>query len=232
MTKESFKKASAGLDQQLLEEVQREKPDLNKMAALVSAGADVNGRDNGGLTALMNAVSKHNKDAVEFLIDNGADMYARNGEKNQANAMMYALAHYDLNMVRMFLDKKFDPNRGPVHGTMTALMWAANLGKLDLCEELARRGADINAKNPRNGWTAMDYARNNLKPHIADRLLEIDALNRTIAAHEEAEKKQRLLNAQVAAQKAEFDAMCDAGLPVRHDVTLMYPLTLKPRPKR
>ena len=202
------------------------------MKSLLSGGADVNGRDDKMRTVLMVAIDARNKDAAELLIDNGADLYARNGDKMQANAIFYAIAHYDLAMMSMLLDKKFDPNHGPCHGKMTPLMWAANLGKKDLCEELARRGADINAKQPDKGWTAMDYARNNLKPHIADRLMEIDAENKAIAAREAEEEKQRQIAAKLQAIRAEFDAICNAGLPIQKPMKVKPPLALKPGAKK
>jgi len=237
MARKSFQQAVAttpdpnDLNGLLIREAEGDKPDLLKMAALINAGADVNARNGKQRTVLMLAVFAQNKDAAALLIDKGADMYARDNGTPSADAMFMALARYDRDMVAMLLDKKFDPNRAPCHGTMTALMWAANLHKMDLCEELATRGADIHAKNPKNGWTAMEYAKENLKPHIADRLLRIDEQNKARAAIAAAEAKLKAELAARAAAKAELDAICDAGIPAQNAVKVMRPIVYMKPPR-
>lgn len=43
-------------------------------------------------------------------------------------------------------------------GMLTALMWAARRGSADVIGLLLDRGADVNAKDGRNGWTALQHA--------------------------------------------------------------------------
>ena len=196
----------------------KEKPGLREMKALIDAGADVNGRDEKAHTVLMVAITANNKEAAALLIERGADMYASNNVATRANAMFYALASDDPGMVHMLLDKNFDPNSGPCHGKMTPLMWAAHFGKLELCEELVRRGADINSRSAAGNRTAADYAEDNQTPRIAQRLREMDAGK---------QEEQRKREEQAAALKAEFESLCDAGLPVRDKVRLLPPIMLK-----
>ena len=234
MAKAAFNTAQApqpSLTELLFRETAADSPDLLKMKALIDAGADVNARNAKNQTVLMAAVNAMKEHAAALLIDNGADMYARTiGNKPDGNAMFLAIAHYDLDMVRVFLDKGFDPNRDNCRGDMTALMWAANLKRLDIAEELARRGADINAKTP-DGHTAMDFARDNNKGHIADRLIAIDADNKERARLKVIEDRLNAEKAAADAARAELDAKCAAGLPVECQVKAMKRIVLKPKPR-
>jgi len=62
----------------------------------------VNHQDNMGLTPLMFAVNKGNRDVVETLLDNGADVYIR--DKNGKTALASAATYADGDVVQL-LDK-------------------------------------------------------------------------------------------------------------------------------
>lgn len=217
------------LGKALLEEAGSSKPDLVKMKSLIAAGADVEVTGKDKKTPLLVAVSRQNVAAAELLIDNGADKYG----KPEMAPMFLALALYDLDMVKMLLDKGVDPERDTYSAGMTALMWAANFGKKDIADEIARRGGDVNRKNETSGMTAPDYAENNLKPHIAESLRHIDAEKKQRAVQEEIDRKNRLERQRIAADKALLDAECDAGLPLQGAVKVMRPLSFnKPSPMK
>ena len=224
MSKKKFNAESKGPDKlgkALLAEAGSSKPDLIRMKSLIDAGADVEATGGNKKTPLMVAVTARNVDAAALLIDNGADKYG----KPETAPMFMALALYDLDMVKMLLDKGVDPERDTYSGGLTALMWAANFGKKELADEIARRGGDVNRKNEKSGMTAIDYAEDNLKPHVAQSLRSIDAEKKARAIQEEIDRKNRAEQARLAAEKAVLDAACDAGLPLQGAVTIMRPLS-------
>lgn len=226
MAKSSFNSASGTLDdlgRQLLEEAGSGKPDLLKMKSLIAAGASVEFCGSDSKPSLLVAVNKKNVDAAELLIDNGADKYVRVGE---TAPLFLAIALYDIDMVHMLLDKGVDPERDTYSGGLTALMWAANFGKKNIADEIARRGGDVNRVNPKDKMTAPDYAEENLKPHIAKSLRRIDKEKKERAIQEEIDKQNRAEQARLAAEKAVLDAACDAGLPLQGAVKIMRPLSL------
>ncbi len=225
---ESFNAAAQDLDGPLLQEAAAETPNLLKMKQLINAGANPNVRNAQQHTVLLVAIGKGNADAAGLLIDNGADMYAKVGDM-RSSAMAHAIAHYNLDCVRVLLDRGFDPNREPCHGDMMPLMFAAWLKQLAIAEELARRGADIQAKNPKNNMTAMDYAENNNKPHIAERLRSIDAEMKEQARREAQAEKERAEQLRRDAAQREFNAVCDAGLPVERQVKTLKRISFKQR---
>ncbi|TAL34531.1 MAG: ankyrin repeat domain-containing protein [Alphaproteobacteria bacterium] len=226
MPKRSFNAASVTPDElgaQLYAEAARKNPDLRRMKTLIAAGANIEYRGDQNYTPLLAAVGKQNVDAAALLIDNGADKYVRAGEMAP---MFYAIALYHLDMVKMLLDKGVDPERDVYKGGLTALMWAANFGKKNLADELARRGGDVNRINPNDGKAAPDYAEDNLKPHIAKSLRRIDTEKKDLAIQEERAEKDRAEQQRLAAEKAALDAECDAGLPLKGSVKVMRPLSL------
>lgn len=225
MAKKTFNSASKTPDElgkALLAEAGSSKPDLIRMKSLIDAGANLEVVGSDKKTPLLLAVSRQNLSAAEFLIDNGADKY---GKTPEMAPLFLALALYDLDMVKMLLDKGVDPERDTYSGGLTALMWAANLGKKDIADEIAWRGGDVNRKNEKNGMTAPDYAVDNLKPQIAKSLRRIDAQKKERAIQEEIDKKNRAEQARLAAEKAALDAECDAGLPLKGTVKVMRPLS-------
>jgi hypothetical protein len=70
-----------------------ERGDLAALSAMLGAGADPNGADNNGRTALMAAAGAGHLDAVFALLDAGADLTTR--DKARRAARDYALARYD-----------------------------------------------------------------------------------------------------------------------------------------
>ena len=57
---------------------------MDKVRALIAAGANVNAKSNRGKTALMNAAEKDGADSVRALIAAGADVNAKNDEGKTA----------------------------------------------------------------------------------------------------------------------------------------------------
>ena len=104
---------------------------------------------------------------------------------------------------------------------MLPLMWAANIKQHKIAEELARRGADVYRKDPENGWTAMDYAENNNKYALAARLHAIGEDQKAQAVQRALDAANRLEQQKAAAAKADFDAACMEGLPIKERMKAM-----------
>src|SRR5690606_20987921 len=82
-------------------------PDVIGM--LLEAGADVEGEDPDGQTALMVVARSSNVDAARILLEHGADPNAREEWRGQT-ALMWAAAQQQPDMVRLLLEHGAEPN--------------------------------------------------------------------------------------------------------------------------
>ncbi|KAH8588248.1 hypothetical protein B0O99DRAFT_555387 [Bisporella sp. PMI_857] len=114
----------------------------NLVPLLLSYGADIHARNEGGETALHGAVSAENRDVVRDLLDKGADI----------NDVIKLTVSYEI-------------NRGPANqgaydnlqAGFTALHQAAFLGSENMSRLLLERGADFKIKD-KIGRTPLDVA--------------------------------------------------------------------------
>ncbi|MHC4711187.1 MAG: ankyrin repeat domain-containing protein, partial [Planctomycetota bacterium] len=96
------------------------------MGVLVEAGAKPTATDKRGRTPLMAAVQSHKPEAIRFLIDNGADVNAR--DQLQGTALVRAAGPFgSLESVQVLLSAGAEVNVQDKNG-MTPLMWAARWG--------------------------------------------------------------------------------------------------------
>jgi ankyrin repeat protein len=124
---------------------------------LVDKGADINAKDDKCETALNYVIGSFGRpDCVKLLLDRGADPNARSGESH--TPMVAAMRWMDrfpknrLAVVRLLLDRGTD--LAPVYGN-TWQFEAASNGWIDILRLMIDRGADINARNPDGGETAV-----------------------------------------------------------------------------
>ncbi len=146
--------------------------DLRKVRLLVQKGANVNARSEGGKTPLLLAAYySRGADVVKFLLENGADLRAK--DNRGAAVLLFAAEGGDPDTIRLLLDKGVDVNAGttgefletrfgnlgpppgyePEKG-VTALMVAAYSNDAAAARLLLDRGADVNAKAS-DGMTAL-----------------------------------------------------------------------------
>src|SRR5438876_10710801 len=85
------------LDQALLAAIRD--GDRASVQSLLEGGADVNGRDEEGITPLMQAALNADPDLLKLLLARGADPRAE--DRHQANALLRAV--HDLNKVKLLL---------------------------------------------------------------------------------------------------------------------------------
>lgn len=144
------------------------KEDIKRVQQLLDEGADVNFQvEDGGWTALHNAVNVSNKDIVDLLLRYGADPCLR--KKNGATPFIVAGIVGNVELLELFLSKGSDVNEYDDNG-FTAFMEAAWYGKVEALRFLYDNGAEVNLgrktkedqrKIRKGGATAlMDAARN------------------------------------------------------------------------
>lgn len=124
---------------------------------LESGRPDIDARDAYGVTALIDAASKGQKDIVELLILEGADLDARDNQGD--TALMIAALKGHLEIVELLIANGAALSLNDKSGN-TALIESAKYGRESACEIialLAANGARIGAAN-RFGMTAMMYA--------------------------------------------------------------------------
>lgn len=86
-----------------------------------------------------------------------------NDVPSQGEALVRSAMMGDLSTVARLLDDGVSPDYASAQGDsqMTALMWAASEGHVDIAKSLIENKADVNATN-KNGFTALIYAFENL----------------------------------------------------------------------
>jgi ankyrin repeat protein len=124
---------------------------------LVNAGANPNSADLIGETPLMQAAFCGDVETVSFLLQNRADITARN--KDGADALQYALStgEASLDVVRELIRAGADVNSKDHDGT-TPLIQATLSALPGAVQELLAAGADPSMTDNR-GYTALDHAR-------------------------------------------------------------------------
>jgi ankyrin repeat protein len=114
------------------------KGDLARVQDLLARGADVNARDNSGLTALMAAA---NAAVAEALLAKGADVNAQ-GQRGMT-ALSSALMWNHLDVAEVLLAKGADPNAGG----SGVLSQAVVRGQTAIVRPLLEKGADPNVRD-------------------------------------------------------------------------------------
>lgn len=112
---------------------------------LIRAGANVNTRDNNGVTALMAAAKNGEKEIVQALIKTGADVNAKNNFGG--SALMSAAARGHTEIVRALLAAGADPNAQDNRGG-TALSAALAVNHAEIVRILHEAGVRGQARPP------------------------------------------------------------------------------------
>lgn len=129
------------------------KNDVKTASALVAAGADVNeGLSSDGRTPLIDAARFNKKEAVDFLLENGADV-------NKASYQGYTPLHWTvlqsdgkLSMVKRLVEAGADINAVDSYGN-TPFFYAVKYERQAMTEYLLKKGANPSIEN-KKGETA------------------------------------------------------------------------------
>lgn len=139
---------------------------------LLDKGADVHARDINGETALMAAAEKGNTSIVKMLLENGADINA--GDKWKETALIITLRKHKLAAAKLLIDKGADIRVKDNFYQRTPLIWASNLGDIELVKLLLEKGAQVNAEDIEKK-TALVHAAHNGHQQIRELLLKYGA---------------------------------------------------------
>jgi len=160
--------------------------------ALLKAGADLKAAERKGETPLMAAAAAGDANSVRLLISHGSDANAREQDRGQT-ALMWAAARGHTAVVDALLAARADPNVvatesslvneersgarvyvNYARGGLTALMFAAREGHIDVTKSLIAAGAKLDVRNP-SGASPMLIAVINDWLDLAAVLLEAGA---------------------------------------------------------
>ena len=100
-----------------------------------------------------------NKETVEKLLKEGADVNAKNSEGYTALILASSNGHKEI--VEMLLEKGADVNAKDNDMAIRLSIWASRNGHKEIVEMLLEKGADVNAKND-YGYTALIWASSNM----------------------------------------------------------------------
>ena len=124
--------------------------------ALSKHGADVNAIDNNNTTALMRACAKDNLDAINVLLNAGADCSTVNSSGE--SCLHYAVfGNCTEEVFHAIIDQGVDIN-GANGDKQTPLMTACQLGNVDAINILLKTGADTSSASDIHGATCIHHA--------------------------------------------------------------------------
>ncbi len=148
---------------------------------LIEKGADVNAQaadggtatsgQGGGGTALMGASRGGDTDLVQFLLEQGANVNAK--DKTGWTALLLGIAPDKIEIAKILIEKGADVNAQNEHG-YTALMSAIICDDMQLVKLLLANNAKVNIQR-RDGKTALMCAVDNGNPKIVKMLVKAHA---------------------------------------------------------
>ncbi|MDT8397331.1 MAG: ankyrin repeat domain-containing protein [Pseudomonadales bacterium] len=118
---------------------------LEKVKALIAAGADVNAVNDYGANAMQLAAEVANIELLRLLLDAGADVDSPNPEGQTALMLVARTGNLDAAKLLVAHDATIDAREG--WGEQTALMWASARRHPAMMEYLITRGADVDARS-------------------------------------------------------------------------------------
>lgn len=124
---------------------------------LLAHGANCNERDMDGATPLLLALRERNMKYVQLLLDYGADPSVV--DKHGKTALHYAAGNeLEADVVEFVLSLGFDLERSDISNDYSALHHAISDGTAKGCELLLRRGALVDKKSRKKGYTPLILA--------------------------------------------------------------------------
>jgi len=128
--------------------------DIAQLETALNGGADVNGRDNWGRTALIVALQQGKTPIAEMLIQRGASVVATDAWGR--TPLLVATQLRNTPAIRLLLEKQSDVNAANKND-ITPLIAAAQTGNRDAAAMLLAAGAAADRRD-NLGWTALMWA--------------------------------------------------------------------------
>ncbi len=113
--------------------------DAARVTALLDGGADVNARDENGMTALMHAVKGTHSDAIRVLIERGADVNAR-GRFLGYEAILFAVKANDAEIVELLVKNGFNPAATDINFVIGVARLTGNRRLIELLDQAGYTG--------------------------------------------------------------------------------------------
>ena len=146
--------------------------DAKTVRALIGQKADVNARSSDGSTALLWLAHWNDTDAAKLLLDAGADPNLGNDFK--MTPLSQACTNASPEFVRLLLKSGANPNTAIATGE-TPLMTCARAGSVDAVKRLVEFGATVDAREPKEGQTALMWAAAEHHADVVKALLDAHA---------------------------------------------------------
>jgi len=144
-------------------------PQFEVVKLLLRRGANVKLKDEGGHDALSWACAEGRPEAVELLVDGGADIESLDKEY-QRTPLMIAAEHGNVRAVEILIRRGAKINARD-RNDATALIYASFAGRHAVVKLLLEKGADVNAANFR-GVTALQFAKKRGHKEVTDLLMK------------------------------------------------------------
>ncbi|WP_265023236.1 ankyrin repeat domain-containing protein [Wolbachia endosymbiont (group A) of Epistrophe grossularia] len=157
------------LDRKLLTIV--ESGGFNEAKGLIAQGANIDTNDKNGNTLLYSAAEIGDLNLVKLLLDNGANIEAKNGEY-QATPLHGAVENYRIDVVKLLLNRGANVNAED-KDNWTPLHYGADTNSPDIVKVLVDAHANLGAKG-NYGKTLLDIAKdkghNNIVEYLEKKL--------------------------------------------------------------
>ena len=121
---------------------------------LLDSGAKVDPRNREGTTPLQGAATCNDVAIAALLIAKGANV---NNRSHQYSVLDQAI-YWGPDVAKLLIESGVEVNTVVPYSGETPLMTAIEKSRVELARMLLEAGADPNARNRRNQWTALDYA--------------------------------------------------------------------------
>lgn len=141
--------------------------DIIRVQSLISSGADVNAKNEDGLTPIYSAIKYGQKAVVELLISHEADVNAKT--ENGETPLHYSARQGHADIAELLLANGADINAID-NATRTPLNYALRWGKQDVAELLVAKDVDVNAKDS-TGGAPLHYASSRGYDNIVGHLI-------------------------------------------------------------
>jgi len=175
--------------------------DKDTVRSLLKQGADVNGAQTDGMTALHWAADHGDAEMAEMLLYAGANPKAMT-RIGQYTPLHIASRNGNAAVIKMLLDKGAEVNAKTTNSGVTPLHLAATSGNVEAVSTLIEKGADVNAKESEWAQTPLVFAaaqnrvdvikillKRGADPNIASRSIDITKESQLAAAAAERQKQ-------------------------------------------
>jgi len=163
--------------------------DLERVKALIAAGADINAKDQEGYMPLHAAAQSGHTAVAKFLVVAGADLEAK-ADDHSFTPLHVATKAGHTTLVELLIAEGADANAKDV-SAKAPLFQAVLSGSTDLVELFIAKGNDVNAKSDYYDWTPLQWANKEIAGILLDKGANIEARNKwgQTAMHKAVDKR-------------------------------------------